>query len=148
MEDGPTGTLEDLQDEAVEKAIASTVGLTAFKKAGGNKDNPHWPETTLRKLGKFEQFEHEVKLLTGSTTPFSYYLDQWLAWREKEVIKKTLEDGKLAVVKFEKDFPTLENVNARDVRNWFKKLQHSGYSTHRCKKYKQNLQNIPCIYIL
>ena len=132
----------NLQDEAVKRAIDATVGWYAFSKAGGSKDNPHWPEKTLRKLGKFEEFKKEIDQLTGSRTTFTYYLNEWLSWRETEVIKKTLEDGKLAVLKFADDFPTLESVNARDVRSWFRKLQHnSGYSTHRCKKYKQNLQN-------
>lgn len=136
-----TEQLSHLQDEAVKKAIETTVGWYAFSKAGGSKDNPYWPNKTLRKLGKFEEFKKQIDLLTGSSTTFAHYLNEWLAWRKTEVIKKTLEDGKLAVLKFQEEFPTFESVNARDVRSWFRKFQHSGYSNHRCKKYKQNLQN-------
>ena len=55
-EDPPSPILDNLQDEAVKRAIDATVGWYAFSKAGGSKDDLYWPEKTLRKLGKFEDF--------------------------------------------------------------------------------------------
>ena len=65
-------------------------------------------------LNALKQLEELTKnaLSYGNTAPFDIHLQEWLITRRDQVTPKTLEDGRLSIVKFKEDFPTVKMEEA------------------------------------
>jgi len=127
---------QEIYDTGVERSIKG--GWPAvLRKAGANPDL----EEVIRELDSDNKVDAYVRetLVTADSLPFDSYLDDWLEARKNDVEPKTLDDGRLAVAKFAKDFTTMGKVGRRNVKRWFDN-QKSKYSDKRLKTYKGHLQ--------
>jgi len=114
-------------------------GWADIIKKAEDKFNPKEKAGHLNALKQLEVLTKNA-LSYGNTAPFDIHLQEWLVIRRDQVTPKTLEDGRLSVVKFKEDFPTIKMVKRRHVREWFDN-QITVYSPDRLKKFKQHLQS-------
>ena len=129
-----------VEDEAFEVAVEQSVKggwSTVRKSAGTNPDI----NNVLKKLGADKKVDEYMREVKGdeNTIAFDFCLDGWIASRQQEVAPKTLDDGKLAVLKFKESFPYVAAVDKKAVRKWFDNLRTS-LSQTRLKTYKTYLQ--------
>jgi integrase len=122
-------TFQQLIDEGWAKIIKQAEG----------KFNPKEKAGHINALKQLEVLTKNA-LVYGNTAPFDIHLQEWLVIRRDQVTPKTLEDGRLSIVKFKEDFPTVKMVKRRHVREWFDN-QITVYSPDRLKKFKQHLQS-------
>ena len=113
---------------------------TDIIKKAEDQFNPKQKAKNLHALKQLEVWTKQA-LSYGHDVPFDIHLEEWLLIRRDQVTPKTLEDGRLSITKFKKDFPTIEMVKRKFVREWFDN-QITVYSPDRLKKFKQNWSQI------
>ena len=139
------GEEEKLQDQIFNRAVELNVdgGMPALWEEI-NKD-PEEPsmDYALQRLGALEKVNDYIHIATGKqdlSLSLPHYLNEWSEWRQRDVKLKTVEDGKAVVLRFAIGFPTLDDVNKRDVFRWFEReRQISKLSVSRRKKMKGHL---------
>ena len=129
-----------LQQEVFEAAVEQSIkgGWPAvLKEAGANPDVME----VIRRLNPGNDVNSFMKEVLGDagSLPFDSYLADWLEARKIDVASKTLDDGRLTIVRFSKDFPTIGTVKRRTVKKWFDNHK-SKFSDKRLKTYKGHLQ--------
>jgi len=132
-----------LKDQIFSRAVDLNIdgGMDVLLKE--YKKDPTAPsyDYALKRLGVLESVNDYIQIATHQKDPSTatiYYLNEWISWRKKDVIPKTVDDGKAVVLKFSNDFPNLDDVASHQVRRWFENKRHE-LSASRRKKIKGHL---------
>ena len=119
---------DDLEEEIFARAVDIHVegGMDELLKEHKKDAAAPSYNDALSRLGKLKSVNDYIRLASNQkelSTTLVHYLNEWVSWRKNDVIPKTVDDGKSVVLKFAKDFPTLNDVNHHDVGRWFEKLR-------------------------
>ena len=132
-----------LQDQIFSRAVDLNVDGGMDELIKEHKKQPTAPsyDYALERLGKLESVNDYIQIATKQKDPKTttiHYLNEWVSYRKKDVIPKTVDDGKAIVLNFAKDFPNLDDVNSHDAWRWFDNKRHE-LSASRRKKIKGHL---------
>jgi integrase len=119
---------EDLEEEIFARAVELNLkgGMAALLEE--YKKEPAAPsyDYALKRLGAYKRVHDYIRLATNQetvSTSLTQYLMEWVNWRKNDVVLKTVDDGKAVVLKFAKEFPTVDHVDVHNVGRWFEKLR-------------------------